>query len=638
MLYSDVPNATKVIPTIHPAAILRQWDQRAIAVQDLRRAAKYRNGEPYPIPEWRFHVRPSFATAKEALDGILSALAAGPHELSFDIETRGGHTACAGISWSATDGICIPLMCVENPDGYWSADEEAFLVYLLYKILTHPNAQVIGQNLLYDSQYTYRHWHFIPRVTQDTMISHHVCFAGLPKRLDYQASMYCEYYRYWKDDSKNWDPKMGEDQLWVYNLEDCVRTAECAHVESANIVSMGLAEVDKFQQSMFYPVLQTMIRGVRIDKAARAKMAGELLEEMTKREQFFLDVLGHPLNPRSSKQMKELFYEDFKLPIIIKRGTGTPTLDDDALDKLAHKEPLVRPLIKRIREYRSLGVFLSTFVNAPLDEDDRMRCSYNICGTETYRLSSSENAFGSGTNLQNIPKGTTAKEPEDLSLPNIRKIFRPDLGYTFFDMDLDRADLQVVVWEADDQELKAMLREGIDIHTENSKLLQCSRQMAKTWVHGTNYGGSPRTMAINCGITIKEAEKMQTRWFQAHPGIQSWQRRTEAQLHTKRYVENKYGYRRFYFDRVDGLLPEALAWIPQSTVAITINKVWHRIYNNLPEVQVLLQVHDSLAGQFPRGYDTQKLLDQSRIVIPYEDPLIIPVGIKTSDVSWGDCT
>ena len=640
MLYSHF-GKVKVIPTIHPAAVLRQWDQRAIAVQDIRRAAKYRNGAPYPTPQWRFHVRPSYATAREGLEGILSALAAGPLELSFDIETRHGHTACAGISWSPTDGLCIPLMCVENPNGYWSEDEEASLVYLLYQILTHPNAQVVGQNLLYDSQYTYRHWHFIPRVTQDTMISHHVCFAGLPKRLDYQASMYCDYYRYWKDDSKNWDPKMGEDQLWVYNLEDCVRTAECAHVETANLASMNLVGVDAFQQSMFWPVLQTMIRGVRIDLDARAAMDKELQSELNVRNEYFQSILGHPLNPKSPKQMKELFYDDLKLPIQIKRSTGSPTLDDDALDRLAQKEPIVRPLIKAIREFRSIGVLLSTFVRATLDEDNRMRCSYNICGTETYRLSSSENAFGSGTNLQNIPKGTTAKEPEDLSLPNIRKIFVPDPGYTFFDMDLDRADLQVVVWEADDPDLKSMLREGIDIHTENAKLLQCPRQMAKTWVHGTNYGGSPRTMAINCGLTIKEAERMRVRWFQAHPGIERWQHRVEHQLRTKRYVENAYGYRRFYFDRVESLLPEALAWIPQSTVAITINHVWRNIYTQYPHIQVLLQVHDSLAGQFQTSHTDiciQELATASRVTIPYPDPLIIPPGIKTSTVSWGDCS
>lgn len=436
-----------------------------------------------------------------------------------------------------------------------------------------------------------------------------------------------------------------EDELWRYNCEDCVRTEECALVETETIKHLGLEGPEAFQQSMLMPVLQAMILGVRIDKDARNRMSMELMEEMTKREEYFKFLLGHPLNPRSPKQMQSLFYTDLNQPIIMKRAKkgipSRPTLDDEALEKLGAREPLLRPLLKSIAEYRSLGVFLGTFIKAPLDDDGRMRCSYNICGTETYRLSSSSNAFDSGTNLQNLPKGTEPKEPEDLSLPNIRKLFIPDPGYTFFDMDLDRADLQVVVWEADDKELKQMLREGVDIHEENAKVLGVVRQEAKVWVHGTNYGGTPRTMAANCGFTVHQAEKMQARWFEAHPGIKSWHQRTEAQLRSRRYVENKFGFRRFYFDRIEGLLSEGLAWIPQSTVAIYINKIWRRMYTEMPYVQILLQVHDSLAGQFKTS-NIEDVLSRMQstaraIIIPYDDPLIIPVSLKTSPISWGDC-
>jgi hypothetical protein len=130
---------------------------------------------------------------------------------------------------------------------------------------------------------------------------------------------------------------------------------------------------------------------------------------------------------------------------------------------------------------------------------------------------------------------------------------------------------------------------------------------------------------------------MQKRWFAAHPGIKRWHERTETELHTRRRVINRFGYQRFYFERIDGILPEALAWIPQSTVAIYINKIWMNIYKNLPEVQVLMQVHDSLAGQFPIGMDIERIRALSRVVVPYNDPLVIPVGIKISNVSWGDC-
>jgi DNA polymerase I-like protein with 3'-5' exonuclease and polymerase domains/uracil-DNA glycosylase len=634
------PSGAWVVPTYHPAAILRQWSWRSAAVHDLRRAAKHIESRDFTVPEWSLVLRPTFEQAINALKATLTILDLGPHRISFDLETRAGHIACAGIAPFADRAYCIPFMCVERQDGYWLAEEEAQILWLLQRVLCHPNAEVVGQNLLYDFQYTYRWWCFIPRLGQDTMVSHHVAFAGLPKALDFQASIYCSHYVYWKDDGKEWDPKVGEDQLWYYNCEDAIRTLECADTTRNICKELSLSSVETFQHELFSAVLEAMTRGVRIDTSQKAAFSFELASEIEAREAWFEAVLGYRLNPRSPIQMHNLFYTDLGQKVIHNRKTGQPTLDDDALTLIATREPLLGPLVRKIAEIRSLGVFRSTFVEAKLDWDGRMRCSFNICGTETFRFSSSKNAFGSGTNLQNLPKGTVPEDPDDLELPNVRRLFIPDTGFTFFDMDLDRADLQVVVWEADDGELKAMLREGVDIHSENAKVLGISRPAAKAWVHGTNYGGGPRTMAINCGISVHEAERRRSRWFVAHPGIRDWHVRTEADLASKRCVTNRFGYRRFYFDRVEGLLPEALAWIPQSTVACVINRAFVNIHKNLREAQVLLQVHDSLAGQFPTHlgeWVIRRLREEAQILVPYEDPLIIPVGIKTSTKSWGEC-
>jgi len=661
------PTKTKVIPTYHPVQIQWAYDLRAIMVNDLRRAARESLTTSYTnLPAWNFTIRPSFQTALDTLQSLLAQLDQAPMWITFDLETRAGHIACSGLSWTPTDALCIPFMCVESIDGYWELDEEAALVHLTYLILTHSNAKVRGQNLLYDAQYTYRHWHFVPRVVQDTMISHHTMWAGLPKRLDFQASMYCDHYVYWKDDGKTWTKDVGEDQLWSYNCVDCVRTDEVGAKELAAIEQMGLGEVETFQQALFWPVLKAMQIGVRIDKKERNLFAMELQEEMEKREAFFASILGHPLNPQSPVQMAKLFYNDLGIPPIMSRAKkGSPphiTCDDEALVKIMKKEPLTRPLIRAIQEYRSLGVFLSTFVMAALDKDDRMRCSYNICGTETYRFNSSKNAFGSGTNLQNVPNGS---EEDGLVLPNVRKLFIPDDGFTFFDMDLDRADMQVVVWESGEAALKEALRKGVDMHILNAitlagkelpdldwlcdghpeydrikSLYKRERQLAKAFIHGTNYGGGPRTMAIAAGVTVAQAERFQRIYFGAYPGIKEWHNRTELQLKTKHYVQNAFGYRRYYFDRVDGLLPEALAWIPQSTVANVIDRAWLNIHNNIPEVKVLLQVHDSLCGEFPthkKAWCLQRMQEEARVIVPYEDPLIIPVGINCSEQSWGAC-
>lgn len=191
----------KVIPVYHPAAILRQWSWRSIAVQDLRRAARFRDGSPYPKPEWNFITRPSFGQVFATLHMLAAKLQNGEHlRLSFDIETGSGFIVCAGIAWTKNDAICIPFKSRKDINGYWSLEEEAQIVYWLMQILTHPNVEVIGQNIIYDSQYTWRYWHFVPRVTQDTMIAQHSVFSDLPKALAFICSMYCDYYQYWKED------------------------------------------------------------------------------------------------------------------------------------------------------------------------------------------------------------------------------------------------------------------------------------------------------------------------------------------------------------------------------------------------------------------------------------------------------
>jgi DNA polymerase-1 len=663
------PGKTKVIPIYHPSRVAWVADMKALTVQDLRRVAQESKTPELHEPKWNYLVEPFYHTVIEALNEILGRLN-GNYELvwlTLDLETSVGHIACCGLATDPLNAICIPFMCQEYKNGYWSLLEEIEIVSLLHKVLTHPNVRVRGQNLLYDCQYIYRHWKFVPRVAQDTMITHHTIWAGLPKRLDFQASMYCEFYRYWKDDGKTWNTNISDAQWWRYNCMDCTYTHEIGEVTQAAVKKLGLGAVEAFQQAMFWPILKTMLTGVRIDKTRQSKLAIDLLDEIACRETYINTVAGHSLNIRSSQQMCKFFYDDLQIPPIKsppKRGqVSRITCNSEALQKIKVIQPILTPLINKIDELRSLGVFHSTFVRAGLDLDGRMRCSYNPCGTETYRLSSSKSAFNTGTNLQNIPSGS--EEEGGLQLPNIRKLFIPDSGFTFFDMDQDRADLQVVVWEANDAELKDALRRGVDMHLFNAINLAGGtspdidwlvkghpeydrilaryvreRRLAKAFIHGTNYGGKPVTMAKAAGITTHQADIFQRRYFARHPGIVAWHERTKAFLDTRKYVENQFGYRRFYFEDTGSAFTKALAWIPQSTVALVVNRIWMNFFNNLPEVMVLLQVHDSLAGQFPtiqRDYCLKRMKEEARIVIPYEDPLVIPVGLKTSLTSWGDC-
>lgn len=639
----------KVIPTYPPFTILKQWSWRPIMVHDLRRAKAESMFKYINKPKYNFYTRPDFGQVMNCLSSLLENAKAGKIKLSVDLETRAGHIACCGVAWSNTDAMCIPLMCVERESGYWELQEESHIVFMLYQLLTHPNVEVIGQNFSYDAQYTLRHWHFIPNLVRDTMLAQHVLFSNMPKSLDYLSSMYCAYHCYWKDDGKDWNVKIAEEVLWEYNCKDAVITFEVDSAQQAVVDALRLREVHDFQQKLFHPVLETMIRGLRVDHKKKAEFGLTLLDEINARETWFYEVLGFELNPRSTPQMQKLFYEDLKMKPVLNRKTHRPSCDDESLHKLAEREPLVKPLVSKILEHRSLGVFNSTFVQAPTDIDGRMRCSFNIGGTETYRFSSSKNAFGSGMNLQNIPKGGDTES--GLQLPNIRSLFIPDPGMTYFDIDLASADLRIVVWEADEPEMKAMLKAGLDPYTEIAKEFYNDptinkkdprRQTFKSFAHGTNYLGTAEGLAGRLGLSVSDAKRTQEWYFKRFPKIKLWQENLIDQVYKKRMVQNVFGYRCNFFDRIEGtIFNEAAAWIPQSTVACLINRAYLNIYEQLKEVQILLQVHDSLAGQYPTHLDSvlqPRIIQCAEISLPYAgDPLIIPVGIKTSTASWGDC-
>lgn len=245
-------------------------------------------------------------------------------------------------------------------------------------------------------------------------------------------------------------------------------------------------------------------------------------------------------------------------------------------------------------------------------------------------------------------------EDAKLILPNIRRLFIPDPGYVIVDCDLKGADAQVVAWEADDEDLKTAFRAGLNVHHKNgcdmdpnfstleTKSYEYKRQYKrlKSGVHGTNYGASSKTIATTLGWTIRYASDFQSKWFNLHPKIKThFHGGVRNSLDRTRAVRNKFGFDITYFDRIDSIFPEALAWIPQSTVALTCFRGALQVRERLPWVQILLQVHDSLVFQVPTVRVRDLLLVREALLnpVPYDDPLVIPWEVSLSPVSWGHC-
>lgn len=418
---------SKIVATFHPADILRAWTHRPIAVQDFRRALRESSSREINKPSWSFTIPSSVS---DVLDWFSSVDTTAP----LVCDTEGwGRVDCIGFASSSTRAICIPFKhetgVGDDTAGlhYWSFEDELLLTEYLCNILTtHP---IVFHNALWDIQVIARRWACLPRLRSDTQVLQHVAFPGLlggridpvsgkvdkkgsSLSLSFIASMYCDYYRFWKDDGRNFDSEVGDElSYWHYNCTDCVRTYECLEVLESIVDRLGLRAQADLLLAEFGPVLKMMFRGINFDRARAARSQREVLEAKDCAKRWLDSVLGFDFNPKSNGvngQVQRLFYDDFAVGKQFNRKTRSPTLDDATLETIARKNPLLRPLISQIQNYRSLDT-----VKGDLDpditsrSDGRLRTQLNIAFVETMRFSSNETAFEEGGNIQNI------KRPDD---------------------------------------------------------------------------------------------------------------------------------------------------------------------------------------------------------------------------------
>lgn len=425
MIYGEGEHGkTPLLPVIHPAAILRQWSLRSVTVHDLKaRVPMALRGDWRPSIAPVYWAPPTFEQAVARLKLWISKADAGEKfRLAADIETipRLRLIACIGFADSDKFAMSIPFLDVKpggQPSDYWTHNQEVTLIDLIRRVLSHPNILLEGQNFNYDNQYIQYWWAVTPLIDFDTMSGQHLMWPGTPKGLDYISSLYCNYHWYWKEDGKEWDVKGDLKRQLVYNCEDCVRTFEAATTMRQVIQQLGLERQWEETRERHWLALRMMNKGVRIDRQRRAEQGRRLLEQASRIEDELKTIIPDWMLPElekgkkrsawynSPKQQKWVFQEILGIKLAKSRKTGRDTLDKNALLDLGRKYPIWKGLFKRIGDLRSLEVFQSHFIGARLNTQDRMNCFFKVDGTETFRWSSAQNAFGEGANLQTIPAG-----------------------------------------------------------------------------------------------------------------------------------------------------------------------------------------------------------------------------------------
>ena len=407
-----------VLPTYHPAAIFRNWSYRHIAIQDLRKVTQFLAGtRPWSDPRtFNWEIAPGPANVRKWVDRVL-ATADDKIELTLDLETFRGLIHIFGVK-HGDSCLCIPFFHirgqVKNPSTtpVYSRNSHIAIWLQLRRLLTDPRVTLVGQNLVFDAQYLAYWFAYKPKIHFDTMIAQHICFKAERKSLDFMASIYCTFYEYWKDDRKTSIVNESTKLACEYNCKDLEYTHEITTVLCRVLTDLDAWKLFHERIHLTHILLDMMYRGVRMDSRRRITHKIELELEIGRVIEWLEGAIPDNLKPPTSKsgvrwwasssQLMTLLYDTMKLNPVRDKKTGNRTLAKDAMEILSERYPGFRALFGMIVILRSMNTIHNNLLKKYIDPDGRVRCAYNPVGTKSDRLSSSENVFDRGFNLQNI--------------------------------------------------------------------------------------------------------------------------------------------------------------------------------------------------------------------------------------------
>lgn len=635
-----------VLPTFHPSFCLRNWAVNPLVVHDLRLAKQIADGEGGPLsilPDRDLDCYPNDGAICAYLDLIYH-----DRPLSVDIECWQGRISRISMSQDPLHAISIPFVNLDTEE--WLPDRQWIWNKLRDLFLNQP---IIGQNFgTFDLPWLReRQGIEIRNLVHDTMIAQHSILPGMPKFLKpLSLAMLTSLYTnepYYKDEGKVLGGrKPNDEQYGKYSAKDAAVTYEVYQEQISNPLFTKRRHTFEHEMRLVNgPIRYMMQRGVKVDTGLKKQLRERAVRELTLLELLVKKDIGKDINLRSPQQIGKLLYDDMRLPAPKSRST-----DEDSIKVLQAKFHKVE-VLNYILQYRGIEQVRKNILSAKVDPDGRMRCSYSPT-TDFGRFKSYENPFGSGCNMQNVPRD-----------PNIRRMFTADDGCVMIEADLEQAELRdVAYWSGDPTLLRLLNEEGGDVHTEMAKMIldkdtinSLERQLGKTIVHAVDLMQSARGVVKSCrlklGLDMKETEARQliNRYLSRFPCIKSvFHEGVKAELaNNKRTLVNPFGREITFHDRWGNeLFRRGAAFLMQSTIGDLLNTILMLWWNGHCRVgELLMQLHDALYVQCHES-TLDGCLSLLAIAFSYTFPMrslsgidypevFIPVKFKVSR-RWGE--
>ncbi len=167
------------------------------------------------------------------------------------------------------------------------------------------------------------------------------------------------------------------------------------------------------------------------------------------------------------------------------------------------------------------------------------------------------------------------------------------------------------------------------------------RDLTKKLGHGSNYLGTPPTMAKHAKLPVQTVKTFHENYFTAFPCIPAWHQATISQIKNNQPLTTLYGRRRYFFGRPTDAAThrKAIAYSPQSMTGDEINTGILALWR-ADRVQLLIQVHDSILFQYPEEQENEIIpwaLEtlRSTIILKKGREFSVPTEAKTG-WNWGN--
>ena len=550
-----------------------------------------------------------------------------------------------GISLSCEPGVACYIPVAHR---YQDAPPQLSRDLVLNRMrawLENPDKPKVGQHLKYDAHVFANHGITLRGIRHDTLLESYVFESHRSHDMDSLALRHLNRKTITFTDvcgkgaSQLCFDQVALDRATEYAAEDADVTLQLHRAMWPHVAEdQGLAYVYEQIELPTAVVLHKMERnGVLIDAALLNAQSNELGRRMLEIEQTAYDLAGQPFNLNSPKQIGEIFFDKLQLPVVKKTPSGTPSTDEEVLQKLAEDYPLPKVLL----DYRGLSKLKSTYtdklpkmINA---RTGRVHTNYGQAIAVTGRLASND------PNLQNIPIRTAEGR-------RIREAFVAPPGSVIVSADYSQIELRIMAHISGDENMLRAFAKGEDIHRATAAEIFSvardaveseQRRYAKVINFGLIYGMSAFGLAGNLGIERAAAQNYIEKYFYRFAGVKRYMDETRLEAKARGYVSTVFG-RRLWLPEINSpngprrqAAERAAINAPMQGTAADLIKlsmiaVQDWLERERLQSKMIMQVHDELVLEVPEAelpLVRERLPELMAGVAQLKVPLIADVGV-----------